>query len=138
MLRVRYLQDEDDPVCHECGKRWYQHWRPDDPLMLRPYAELRGSIGCCLVLTVLCPPCADEILEAAFAAAHYGREKVEASLAWHRDELAGMALGDDRCPPLLRLLDERRAAEWAAALAAEENDGCPSPTALRPPPTRRR
>ncbi len=74
MIRHRFLGTEDRPhdkPCHECGRRWHD-LQDGDRLDPRAFVQLRGGIGHCMVLTVVCPQCAT-MAEVLWTAADYER-----------------------------------------------------------------
>lgn len=83
-LKIRPLPDTDETPCHECGKRWwealtYGSWDH------RPYVEVRGAIGRCLLLAVLCPDCAEEAVDAFWVAEGWSRRQIDGGREGARD-----------------------------------------------------
>ncbi len=98
MIRHRFLGTDTEPFgkpCHECGREW---WQVDDGYQPDPrlFVEIRGAVGHCQVLTVICPQCADALAAVAWAASDWERTNPIAS---HRDYLDGVRLS--------KLLSER-------------------------------
>ncbi len=63
-LRLRRLAESSEQPCHECGRQWFNQPGIAMQWEERPYFELRGSLGHCLVTTVICPSCGDALIDA--------------------------------------------------------------------------
>ncbi len=88
MLKIRFLPDDENRQCHECGKAWYELC-PYGPWDDRLYVDVRGIIGCCQIRTVLCPDCADSALDDFYRAAGWSGAKISGEKEVFHDERRG-------------------------------------------------